>query len=59
MTLLSLLIITMSLNKTNGEGPRDFAMKFSYWKSVMNAITTPMIGSASTKPIPMNIILIN
>ena len=49
----------LPLNKTNGEDPSDFAMKFSYWKRVMNAITTPMIGNASTKPIPMNMILIN
>ncbi len=59
MTLLSLIIITWSSNKMNGEGQRDFAFSASYLNNVMNAITTPMIGKASTKPIPINIILIN
>ena len=38
-----------AINKTNGEDQRDFASNISYLNNVMNEITTPMIGNASTK----------
>lgn len=34
-------------------------LSVNYPANVMNAITTPMIGNASTKPTPMNMIPIN
>lgn len=42
-----------------GKCREKLSIRIVYWNKTMKVITTPMIGSASTKPIPMNMIDIN